>query len=257
MIFNRLTQEAESASIRYGLLTESWRSVFHSALNSSDFGDSAMRARAVEEAFAIASDYLAQEREIMARVVADIALEARQTTLSQIASVDASELSARAVEHLQATQGYIESELIAQIHRDVALLGQQLQKVDLEVSIASAARGMSQRAALIEYRIGNQADLQFVFHDRHARKWASKKFVRAMWRHSLLAVYNEIVLITLAEHGLSRAQVVHQDPSAETHGMIVAMGSNAEHPTYSEIRNEVFHPNANAVLAMEKQNVPA
>lgn len=257
MIFNRLTQEAESAAVRYGLLTESWRSIFHSALNASDFGSPAVVDRAIEEAYAIASDYLAEERQFMARIVADIATEARQTTLLQIASVDASELSDRAGEHLRATQSYIESELIAQIHRDVALLRQQLQRVDLEVTIASTSRGISERAALIEYRIGNQADLQFVFHDRHARKWASKKFVRAMWRHSLLSVYNEIVLITLAEHGLKRAQVVHQDPSAATHGMIIAMGSNAELPTYSEIRNEIFHPNANAVLVMEGHNVSA
>lgn len=252
MIFTTLTREAEAGAARYGLLTEAWRSIFHTTLNASDFGSVAAVGRANEEALAIASDFLADERSTVSRIVREIAIEARQTTLRQLASIDTSETTERVDEQLSAFCDYIESELIAQIHRDIALLRQTIQRVDLEVSIAATARGISARTALVEYRIGNQADLQFVFHDRHARKWASKKFIRAMWRHTLLAVYNEIVLMTLAEHGIWRAQVVHEDPNSDVNGVIVAMGSNSEFPTYSEIRADIFHPNANAVLRMEE-----
>lgn len=257
MILDQLTQYAESAATRYGMLTDSWRSLFQNALNSSAFGSPAQASRVVKEAYAIAESFLDEERAQADRVSTAVALEAHQTTLAQIASIDAQELTDAALEHLSASQNYMIDELVAQIHRDIALLRSTLQRAVLEVSIAARARGISKRTALIEYMIGNQAQMNFVFHDRHARKWASKKFVRAMWRHTLLAVYNEIVLIALADHGLSRAQVQHQDPAADAHGMLVAIGSNADLPTYSEIRNEIFHPNANAVLAMEDKNVSA
>lgn len=257
MILNRLNQEAELAAIRYGLLTDSWRSIFHDTLNRSGFGYPYATEQAIGEAYDIAQDFLADERERASRIIAEIASEAHQTTIADLRSIDTSELTERALEHLRATHSYLIDELVAQIHRDIALLRQTLQRVSLEVSIASRSRGIPERTALIEYRIGNQADMQFVFHDRHARKWASKKFVRAIWRHTLLSVYNEIVLFVLADHGVARARVEHEDSSAQSHGMIIAMGSNTEFPTYSEIRNEIFHPNANAVLKMETVDVPA
>lgn len=249
MILARLTREAEAATARYGMLTDAWRSIFHANLNSPRFGTPGALDEAVSEAFVVAQHYLSTEDGVIERTAAEIAVEARVATKRALASIDTSELSDAALEHLGATENYIHSELVAQIHRDIALLRQSIQRVALEVSIAARARGISQRVALIEYRIGNHADLQFMFHDRHARKWASKKFVRAMFRHAMLGVYNESVLITLSEHGVARARIVHTDPKAEVHGMILALGSNTDRPTYSEIRNEIFHPNADAILA--------
>lgn len=257
MIAARLTQEAETASARYGLLTEAWRSLFHEALNASDFGSTAASARVVERAFAIASDFLTTERENIARIMREIAREAHQRTLDEIESVETRELTDAALTHLSEMAEYVDGELVAQIHRDIGLLRQTIQRTALEVSLAVRSRGISERMALVEYRIGNQADLKFVFHDRQARKWASKKFVRAMWRHALLAIYNETVMLTLSEHGIARARVVHEDEGADVHDMVIAFGSNTELPTYSEIRNEVFHPNAHAILAMEAHDVSA
>jgi hypothetical protein len=257
MILQRLSHEAETAAMRYGLLTEAWRSIFHQALNASNFGYPAVTDKAIGEAFRVAETYLSEERHAAERTLSEIATEARTVTLADLQSIDASEMTERALEHLSVTRSYLVDELIAQCHRDIALMRQTMQRVSLEVSISSRSRGISERTALVEYRIGNQADLQFIFHDRHARKWASKKFVRALWRHTLLSTYNESVLFTLADHGLARARVAHEDHGAASHGMIVAIGSNSEFPTYSEIRNEVFHPNANAVLEMEKPDVHA
>jgi hypothetical protein len=255
MILDRLTTYAEQAAARYGMLTDSWRSLYQNALNSSQFGWAAQAGNVVREAYAIAETFLAEERQIADRVVAEVAHDALETTLAEIASADTSELSDAVLEHLRATQSYILDELIAQVHRDIALLRQTLQRAVLEVNIASRSRGISKRTALIEYMIGNQSQMDFVFHDRTARKWASKKFVRAIWRHTLLAVYNEVALMTLADHGLTRARVRHQNPAADAHNMVISFGPNADLPTYSEIRNEIFHPNANAIIAMEADNV--
>lgn len=257
MIFARFDQEAESASVRYGMLTDSWRSSFMRALNAMTYDFGRATDQAIEEAYAVAQSFLEDERDRIERILTEIAGEAHQTTLTSLRSIDSDELSEAALEHLYETQRYLIDEIAAQMQRDIALLRQTLQRVTLEVGIAARGRGIEQRTALVEYRIGNQAELQFMFHDRHARKWPSKKFVRAIWRHTLLATYNEAVLMTIADHGLTRAVVQHQDAGAQSHGAIVSFGSNSEHPTYSEIRNEVFHPNANAILAVEDAHVPA
>lgn len=255
MILDKLTLEAEFAAARYTLLTESWRSLFNQALGASDFGSPAAFKRLTRDAFSLAETFLAEEQEASERVLREIAIEAHQTTLDELQSVSADELSDAALEHLRVTQSYMLDELAAQMHRDVALLRQTLQRVVLEVSLAARSRQISERTALIEYRIGNQAELSFVFNDRQSRRWSSKKFVRALWRHTLLSVYNEIVLTTLADHGIQRARVVHQDAKADVHDMVIAFGSNTELPTYSEIREGVFHPNAHAFLAMEDSRV--
>lgn len=255
MMLARLTEEAEAGAARYSLVTEAWRGLFASAIAGSDFGSPSASTRVIEEAYAIASDFLTEERRRIADACKEIAVEARQRALSAISSIDAEMLTDAALEHLSETQRYMSDELVAQVHRDIALLRSTLQRVSLEVAIASRSRGISKTTALMEYRIGNAADLQFVFHDRQSRKWSSKKFVRAVWRHTLLAVYNESILMTAADHGLTRVRVEHENADAESHGMIIALGSNSEFPTYSEIRNEVFHPNANAVLAVELSHV--
>jgi hypothetical protein len=110
---------------------------------------------------------------------------------------------------------------------------------------------------MIEYMIGNKTDIDFFFHDKASRKWESKLFVRSVYRQTLLSVYNEIVLYTLADHGIDRAEVEHHSPDAQHDGMVIALSSSTELPTYSEIRETVFHPNANAWLKMEGADVHA
>lgn len=257
MIQHRLTQEADQAAARYGLLADSWQAHFHRALNDRNFGTSTHAAHFIAEALDMAQTYLRQEVVAFDDVFEEIASDAHQTTLDEIASNDADALTERVTDHLRAAQQYAADELLAQINRDVALMRRALQRVSLEVYAAARSRGISERQALIEYRIGNNAELDFAFHDRTNRKWSSRKFVRTLWRHSLLSVYNEVVMLTLADHGLRRARVVHLDPNAESHDSLIAFSSSSELPTYSEIRDTIFHPNSNAILAMEGSHVSA
>lgn len=257
MILDTFGQLGESASARYVMLNDGWRGLLMQALDARDFGSPAQASRIVREAYALAEVFLDAERGKAIDDVSEIATEAHQTTLREIASNDTAQLEGRALDHLAVTQSYLIDELTAQINRDIALLRQTLQRIALEVSLAARSRGISQRTALIEYRIGNANEIRFMFYDRAGRKWTSQKFVRALWRHTLLAVYNETVMLTLADHGITRAQVWHVSPEADAHGMLISFGSNSELPTYSEIRDTVFHPNANAILRMEGTDVSA
>lgn len=255
MIQNTFDYEADQAASRYALLTSSWQGVFSLALNQADFGSSSHSQRMLQEATDLANKFLEQETNISEFNFYEIALEAHQTTLRDLSSIDAESLTERASEHLTAARTYLLEELFAQVRRDLSNMRQMLQRIVLEVSLASRSRGITERQALIEYRLGNKTEIEFAFMDRGNRKWSSRKFVRTLWRHTLLSVYNEVVMLALADHGIKNAVVDHIDPSAESHGTLIAFGSNSDLPTYSEVRDVIFHPNSNAVLKMEKLGV--
>lgn len=244
----RFSAEAEAAAQRYGLLVEGWRALYRSALEGTDFGTERQVRRVTEQAYAMARRFLETERELIAARSAEIASEATRTTLVSLASRDAPDFTDAVSDHLSAAERYLDHELSIQVERDIAFLVQSLRRTYLQVAIAARSTGMPPRAALIQYQVGNATELHFFFHDRQGQKWPSRKFVRAIWRHHLLSLYNEVVLLILADHGVTQAQVENINPTNFNHGMIIAMSSGSSLPTYSEIRNEVFHPNSDAIL---------
>ena len=244
-IFNT---ESDRASQRYDLLVSGWRTLYRNAINASNFGSEQQRRAVMTEAFNLARSYLATEEVEIAAALSQIATEAQGATRAQLAVSVAPELSEQALTHLNEIERYLITELSAQIERDINMLVQAVQKAALQVNLSAQARGIPKKSALVEFIIGGARELQFFFHDRGNQKWPSRKFVRSVWRHALLSTYNEIVLMTLAEHKIDRATVANTDTKHTFHGLEIAISSNADMPTYDEIRNEIFHPNANAIL---------
>lgn len=253
MIANYLTDLAGQAAARYALFTDGLRAIYRTALNSQVLDD----AQAARDATQLLMTFLRSEGVFIDTVVKEIAEIARTATLEEIASNDSENLTDEALEHVNVSGAYLADELLAQASRDIATMRRSIQRVRLEVSLASRASGRSRRAAMIEYMIGNKADLEFFFHDKASRKWESKLFIRSVYRQTLLSIYNETVLFTLADHGLDRAVVEHHSPDAQHDGLVIALSSSTDLPTYSEIRETVFHPNANAWLKMEGSHVHA
>lgn len=255
MIFDTLDRLSEAAAARYAMLTDSWRHLFLQALGASNFGTAQQSVRIVADAYQIAESFLAEERQAVVRAVEEIASDALQTTLAEIVSIDAQNFTPRAQEHLSATEQYLGDEIVAQIHRDIATLRQNLQQVVLQVSLTARSNGISERKALIAYRLANKVDLEFVFFDRAARKWQARKFIRSLWRMTLLATYNEIVLLTLADHGLKSAQVTFEQGGILMRGQVISIAGAVNQESYADIRAATFQPNAKAVLAMETTGV--
>jgi hypothetical protein len=253
IITQAMTAEAEAAAVRYGAVVEGWRALYQRELDASDFGSSRQMGRITAQAYSIGRQYIDTEADEIAEVSERIAREAQGATLRDLKLPVASELTEAVTEHLSDSESYLLHELSIQIERDIAFLKQSLRKAALQVTIGARAQKIPIRAALMQYRIGNATELFFFFHDRRNQKWPSRKFVRAVWRHHLLSLYNETVLLTLADHGIDKAQVLHANPQANSHGMIVSMSSGTAMPTYSEIRNEIFHPNSDAILALVEE----
>lgn len=249
------TAEAEAAAQRYGILVEGWRSLYQAALSQTDFGSEKQLRRVEADAYAMASRFLDTEHELAADHSEAIALEALRATLSDLQSRDAVALTVAASEHLTNAVQYVTREVTIQVERDIAFLKESLRRTYLQVTIAARAQGITQRAALAQHRIGNAAELHFFFHDRGNQKWPSRKFIRAVWRHHLVSLYNEVVLLTLADHGLSKAEIDNANQGSHSHGMVIAMFAGSALPTYAEIRNEIFHPNSDAILKMAAPDV--
>jgi hypothetical protein len=254
MITNRMSEWAEIASLRYKTLIDGFRSAFSAALNRPDFHSPAAVLELMEQAYQIRRVYLADEMKRVTDATDRIALEALTATSVQLRSTDQRELTDAHLEHLNALESFLISEIGVQIERDIAFLRQSFLRVVLQIRIAARAQRTSLRSAMMEYRIGNMAELHFFFHDRGVRRWPSQKFIRSVWRQHLLNTYNDMVLIVLADHGSTIAEVRSQNPDHQFHGQRVALQPNTSLPSYAEIRAEIFHPNADAILAMPEIN---
>lgn len=245
-----MTADAEVASARYGLLVEGWRSLYAAALDQPTFGTQKQMDQVSAQAYGIARSYLAAEERSVEKVTSQYALNAQQSVQIDVQREASSELADAASEHLSANNEYLMHEISVQIERDIAFLKQSLRQAYLSVTMAARAGRIPVRTALAQYRIGNAAELHFFFHDRRNQRWPSTKFIRAVWRQNLIAIYNETVLLTLADHGLDTAQITHSDPKSPHHGTIISMDSNSALPTYAELKPVVFHPNSEAILGI-------
>ncbi|MFA9261785.1 MAG: hypothetical protein ACEQSB_00295 [Undibacterium sp.] len=255
MIQNLLSEESEAAAMRYEIVIGAWKSIYFGAISSEDFGTSRQMFQSMNEAIRIAEAFLEGERRKVVESVLYFSNRASLTTLLKFSNASVSKLSEPAIEHLREIQDYLLGELETQVNRDLNLLKLSMQRVSLEISLSAKAHRLSNRGALIEYRIGGNQGVDFMFADRAGRQIMSRKFVRSLWRSSLLSAYNETILFIASEHGIDRLFVTHPDPKSQFYNLQIAIGSAADLPTYSEIRSTVFHPNSDSYLSLEAQDV--
>lgn len=246
----KMTPAADAAGARYQTLVDAWQRIYTEALDNPAFGAGSVFERAQDQAYEVARDYLAAEQERIGDAIGEIVSEALSDAHRALSVEHAHELPGPAGELLSATQGYLLREISIQIERDIAALLQGLRNTAIQVSLMARAKGLSPRAALMQHRIGSNESLAFHFRDRRNAKWHSRLFIRSVWRQALLSVFNEITLCVLADHGIETAEVFHAHAKAGVHGQELAISANTALPTYGEVRGEIFHPNAEAILTV-------
>jgi hypothetical protein len=244
MIPGFLSLRAGEAAARYDFLTQALSAIYARSLISRNVGTAAGVRTMMTEARNIASSYLATELDRIDADLEEVAQHAQGATIKALTSNESFELTVSALEHLRASGDYLRDELLAQISRDIATLRKTIQKANLQIDLATRLQAVNPRRQGTQ----NAPAIDFTFHDRASRKWSSRTFVRTTWRHTLLSVYNETVLLTLADHGIQEAVIEHEDPAAPHHGKILSIVQSDEHDTYQDLRDEIFHPNAHAIL---------
>jgi hypothetical protein len=242
MLTGFLHQHAEQAAARYGIMLTAFRGLFAGA--STDTWSMSRRDQVVTQAYAVGRDYLEDEARHIEQATFEIALRAREIAGNSLgASLMQPESDPALSEHLGAFSGYLRDEIAAQVERDIVTLKRELQRLALETDREARLRGITYENALARRRAGG-IDPQFHFRDRGGRRLKSQKHIRTIWRHHLLTTYNEVMLFTLAEFGRRKARIEHPDPKHRHAGTVFEIGDE-----YLALRDEVFHPNSDAVVA--------
>jgi hypothetical protein len=244
----QFTQQAEGAAERYDLLVASWRSLYDEYVNRSDFGSGKAINSMANVAYSLAHRYLDRENDLIDDGLYKIAIEAHRTTGNELRSVASSELPDAALELVNDTSEHLRNEIAIQIERDISQLKTTVRKTALYVNLSAQVQNTSKKSALIQHRMVHGGGVQFFFRDRQSNKWPSRRYVRTVWRDAALNLYNEIVMMTLADHGYDHAIVHHTNTSYHANGKKIALFDGAEMPTYHDVRMEVFHPNSDAIL---------
>jgi hypothetical protein len=245
-----MTAEAEAAAQRYELLVAAWRSLYQAALSDATFGSQRQFVQVINDATAMGQSYVSAEEKLIPAAAAKIALEAQTATLQSLSSTKTSEQNGAAGEHVSASSDFLIEEIALQVTRDVAMLRQALRKAYITVSQNARAQNSTKAVALAHYRMGDVGNLNFVFTDRRHARWVSRIFIRTAWRKTLLTIYNETVLAVLADHGITQAMVVTDNPHSLANGTKISLIANTNLPTYAEIQDIIFQPNADAVLGV-------
>jgi len=242
-----VTAYADAAARRYTHLLRGFQGFFANALR--DQWSLARRRDAAVHAYNMAGIFDQREREQIERETYQIAHIARERAGAQL-GVSLTPISDDPVlsEHLRDVSSYLFGLVWNQVERDVTALREALSRAAFEVHRTARADGVSTDQALARLRAAGSLQLNFVFRDRGGRRLASEKHIRAIWRHHLLTVFNEVTLHVLAEHGETRAEIAHPDPNHRWAGEVVAIAGDAGTVSYADIRDEVFHPNSDAHL---------
>ena len=243
----RLSELADSAGDRYGQLLDTLRGMQMRLLEIHGARHSFVAALG-EEAYAIARSYLENESAHISQAIEEIASDARTDAGQQLQYREALEETEALSELLSETERYLYNVIAIQIERDIATLREQGRQTLTQIRHSASLQNQSFRSALIQHRISNARETEFFFYARNAAKWPSRRYIRTSWRHTLLSVYNETIIALLVEHGETAARIDHPDASYHAQGRVISLIDGAALPTYLEVRNELFHPNSDAIL---------
>lgn len=249
MIIHEIDEAAEKAAARYVWLTESWNILFDKSLTDYTHGS------LVQEAMSVAHAFMSTEREHIEDICSEIFRGARTAVFRAVDVEDSEEAPEAASEHLSATIDYIQNELIAQIQRDISMFRQRSLIALSEIAFLQKSLQTNHTRALLEYRTRNPDSLQFSFYDRRAFRWSSKKFVRAMWRHALLSLYNESVLYAVDEFHMDYVRVATFEGDNIKHVDRITLGNDPDLMIYSQVRDKYFHPNSHNFLMVDESYV--
>lgn len=247
----KLSETAQRASERYVSFLNSLRGTLSTVIRS-DPADVRTRRELRMSAFAIARTFIDVEMKLIEQDLDDVADYQFRRAVSeaglQAADIDRAEILD---DLLAETADHLETEMRAQIERDVAQLLKRHKDFQLEVHLISLTERVDPRSAQFRALMRHSDQVRFFFKDRSGRRYPSQKFIRTVYRDALLQAGNEIYMLTAVDVGFKKARVVHPDRNAGVNDYVFPLNPDTGQGSYVEIRDEAFHPNSNAILKAE------
>ncbi|MEZ2310751.1 hypothetical protein AB6809_29325 [Paraburkholderia sp. RCC_158] len=160
-------------------------------------------------------------------------------------------LVADIVKTARATRAEVLGILSAALHKDCAVAAKRMRDFYLRVELMMVNEGCPYENAIRAVRIASQEKpLSFAVLDTRGRNWKPSVFAAATVRAALQTTYADAFVRIAAARGASRVQVSYPDPAHEGNGQILAISDGGVHPSYLSVRDEIFHPNSSALLAV-------
>ena len=242
---NRLTRLALSAGSRYRLLLASLNQIYLQFTENAKPLTPALRKRVLSQAYNIAEGYLTSELEILQEAVNSEVSDAIFVTAIS-ANVQSDDPTSDMTENANTVFSELEHMIRTQLERDINTMIKSMRNQTLRASLLARSKGGSMTAAMNSIRTSPGNDTRYTFLDRAGRNWPSDKFIKTIVRHALVIVWNETALIFMADHGIDKAIIEHQDADFSELGTIISISEDDTGVTWDEIRDDVFHPNTNA-----------
>lgn len=235
-----LDDAAEAAQRRHEDLERALESVFGRIIVT---GDTTM----LTDGYGMIARYLAGEAEHMRDDMRAVFSDALRASEAKFASKTRDETRIALETHLSAAREHLHDEIALQAERDAQILRKEVTRALLEVGQVARLRGTTERQAAVLRRLGKGNTLEFFNRDRLGRKIRAGQGVRLAWRHALVFLANEIVLIGAAARGIDRLAVVKDEASGPAVQVVMSItGTGA--PDYETVSATYFHPNSSAYL---------
>jgi hypothetical protein len=230
----RYTEVSTKASDRYQAVLTTFRGLLFAFLNeeySSRRADE-LRSQAVD----VGRMYFRTEDQFISNEVHQSAQEALSTVKEQLGLAGSADIQDRYAAFLENHEEFLRSEVQAQLSRDVELLVRRYREAALERHLYGSGRPS----------IGNDR-LRFFFRDRAGRLYPSQKFVRSVWRHSLVTIGAEFFALEAADRGAIEIEV-QAEPQSQWNGLRIGISLSSNETPFSDVREEVFHPQTQVTL---------
>ena len=244
MIGSQFSQLADRASRRYSGLLSSFDGVYQAALDQAP-GSPKTQRWAIKSAYGLAEAYLSEEGHHLSDDLSLVRDNAHSTTAMLLSSMS-SEQEPSVAAHVDEIETELDAGVRTQVERDVSAISRGLRGVGLRAALIARGRELPRSEALKIAR--SDTSPSFAYNDRANRRWPSHKYVRTLWRHALVTTWNETAMLTMAAHGLTRAEIQHPDESHAWNGERIALDETGVLPTWDDVKDEVFHPNSEAWL---------
>lgn len=138
--------------------------------------------------------------------------------------------------------------LRANLLADAAAVEQTFRRFQWEGRLDVLSGRRTRSGAIVHARM-QMSDVAFRRANLAGRNVTTQELTRLAARKALLGAYNDSLVIALAYGGIDVARAVRQDATKDevAHEDFSIAGATAGLRVYQDIRDEVFHPNANTI----------
>jgi hypothetical protein len=236
------TQISEAAAGRYSLVLETFRSLVFTA-HLQPF--TAERSRGLrEDALRVAQSFLVSERPYVEEGVLQAAQDALRQVRHDLGQDPSTDVPDALQPYVEQAVHFILTELAAQLTRDAEALVKRHREFAIAADLAAKTRSVNLRSVFSDNLTPGQK-LRFRFQDRAGRSYPSQKFVRSVWRHTLIGLAADFYMLEASALGAAGIAIVHPDSNSQWNGYQLDLTNPAE---YISIREEAFHPQSQMTL---------